>query len=195
MLQHPSYTCHGAAQRVTGSKHLITSSIGTKILLDCGLVQGGFDPSSIDCVILSHAHIDHTGLLPRLVRDGFTGSIYCNSATKDLCDMMLLDSAHIQESDLMRVNKRRIARGDEAIEPLYTEKDVVRTLAQMEVVNDETWFSVDATCQFQMIPNAHILGSGCIHLSLKTIDDKTITLTYTGDIGRPNDQILEGPFP
>lgn len=207
MLQHPTYTCHGAAQRVTGSKHLITSSLGTNILLDCGLVQGegaegdalnrhwGFDPRTIDCVILSHAHIDHTGLLPRVVRDGFSGPIYCNSATKDLCDMMLLDSAHIQESDLNRVNKRRVARGEAAIEPLYTEKDVVRTLGQMEIVEDEAWFQIDETCKFQLIPNAHILGSGCIHLSLQSIDNKTITLTFTGDIGRPNDQILEGPFP
>jgi metallo-beta-lactamase family protein len=207
MLMQPTYTCFGAAQRVTGSKHLITSSLGTKILLDCGLVQGegaegdelnrhwGFEPSSIDCVILSHAHIDHTGLLPRLVRDGFSGPIYCNSATKDLCNMMLLDSAHIQETDLMRINKRRLARGEDAIEPLYTEKDVIQTLSQMAEVVDESWFSIDELSQFQMIPNAHILGSGCIHLSLNTINEKTITLTYTGDIGRPNDQILEGPFP
>jgi metallo-beta-lactamase family protein len=108
---------------------------------------------------------------------------------------MLLDSAHIQETDLMRINKRRLARGEDAIEPLYTEKDVIQTLSQMAEVVDESWFSIDELSQFQMIPNAHILGSGCIHLSLNTINEKTITLTYTGDIGRPNDQILEGPFP
>lgn len=207
MLQHPTYTCYGAAQRVTGSKHLITTSIGTKILMDCGLVQGegaegdllnrhwGFEPRDIDVVLLSHAHIDHTGLLPKLVRDGFDGPIYCNSATKDLCDMMLLDSAHIQESDLNRVNKRRLNRGEAAIEPLYGEKDVQRTLANMLIIEDETWFRIDETCDVLLIPNAHILGSGCIHLQLQSVEGKTTTLTFTGDVGRPNDQILEGPFP
>ena len=106
---------HGAAQTVTGSKHLITTEKGTKILLDCGLFQGlnihhlnqqfGFDPAELDYVILSHAHIDHTGLLPRLVQKGFKGQIFCTSATKDLARLLLGDSARIQESDIERVNK------------------------------------------------------------------------------------------
>jgi metallo-beta-lactamase family protein len=111
----------GAARTVTGTKHLITTEKGTKILLDCGLFQGintddinqhfGFNPSEIDYVILSHAHIDHSGLLPKLVKEGFSGAIYTTSATADLCKIMLLDSAHIQVKDLERVNTRRKKQG------------------------------------------------------------------------------------
>ncbi|MDP5140305.1 MAG: MBL fold metallo-hydrolase, partial [Spirosomaceae bacterium] len=133
---------YGAAQRVTGSKHLVTTDNGTKILLDCGLFQGinttdlnqqfGFDPRQVDYVILSHAHIDHTGLLPRLIRKGFSGKIYSTHATQSLCEVMLADSAGIQERDLKRVNKRRIKRGDEPIEVLYTQADVDKTLSLFE---------------------------------------------------------------
>ncbi|MDL5046481.1 MBL fold metallo-hydrolase [Oscillatoria amoena NRMC-F 0135] len=110
---------YGAAQVVTGTKHLITTNNGKKILLDCGLFQGsdqdsnymnrhfGFTPIDVDCVILSHAHIDHSGLLPRLVSEGFSGPIYATPATKSLCEIMLLDSAHIQEMDVKFVNQRR----------------------------------------------------------------------------------------
>jgi metallo-beta-lactamase family protein len=136
---------HGAAQRVTGSKHLLITEKGTKILLDCGLFQGlntqdmnqkfGFEPSEIDYVILSHAHIDHTGLLPRLVAKGFQGPIFCTSATKDLATLLLGDSARIQENDLARINKRREKRGETLLENLYTEDDVAQTIAQMQAVN------------------------------------------------------------
>lgn len=112
-------TFHGAARTVTGSKHLLTTNNGVQILLDCGLFQGvgaeggeynrhfGFDPSAIDYVILSHAHIDHSGLLARLVNEGFRGEIYCTPPTRDLCELMLLDSGSIQESDIEYVNKKR----------------------------------------------------------------------------------------
>lgn len=207
MLLFPTFTCFGAAQRVTGSKHLITTATGKRILLDCGLVQGegaegnelnrhwGFEPSSIDAVILSHAHIDHSGLLPKLVHDGFSGTIYCTSGTRDLCDMMLLDSAHIQQSDLMRVNKRKLKRGEPLIEPLYDENDVIQTLSQFQTVPENTWEIIDDSIRFILILNAHILGSGCIHLKLLQPNNAITTITYTGDIGRPNDQILAGPFP
>lgn len=207
MLQFPTFTAYGAAGRVTGSKHLITTPAGTRLLLDCGLVQGegpegqelnrhfGFDPREIDKVILSHAHIDHTGLLPRLVNQGFQGEIICNSATRDLCDLMLADSAHIQIADLRFVNKRKEARGEELIEPLYDEADVEETLKLFQVIEDEKWFQIDEATRLQMIPNAHILGSGCLHFEFTQPDGETTTLTYTGDIGRPDDQILEGPFP
>src|SRR6187402_770489 len=114
---------HGAARTVTGSKHLLTLNNGTKILFDCGLFQGmgqktdelneqfGFDPASVNYVILSHAHIDHSGLIPRLVKDGFRGKIYCTPATQDLCELMLLDSGSIQESDIDFINKRRNRKG------------------------------------------------------------------------------------
>ena len=134
-------TFHGAAGRVTGSKHLITTDQGERILLDCGLFQGegragdflnrhfGFDPLSIDCVILSHAHIDHSGLLPMLVKQGFSGPIYANESTADLCRLMLMDSAKIQKIDLERINKRKVARGEPTLELLYDEDDVQRTLS------------------------------------------------------------------
>ena len=113
----------GAAKNVTGSKHLITTNKGKKILLDCGLYQNsakdneelnrhfGFNPADIDAVILSHAHIDHSGNLPLLVKQGFTGKIYATPATRDLCEIMLLDSAHIHESDIVFINKRRLKAG------------------------------------------------------------------------------------
>lgn len=206
-IRIPSFTAYGAAGRVTGSKHLIETPAGTKLLLDCGLVQGegpegqelnrnfGFDPSSIDKVILSHAHIDHTGLLPRLVREGFSGEILCNSATRDLCDLMLQDSAHIQMADLKFVNKRRSAKGLADIDPLYDDADVLETLKCFTTIHDEEWIDIDTHTRLFMVPNAHILGSSCLHFEFKLEHGATTTLTFTGDIGRPNDQILEGPFP
>ena len=207
MQMHPTLQSFGAAKRVTGSKHLITTITGETILLDCGLFQGegkegdalnrnfGFDPATIDFVILSHAHIDHTGLLPRLVREGFSGEIFCNTATRDLCEIMLSDSAHIQEADLKRVNRRRLERGQEPLEVLYDQSDVERCLQQFHLVNDNKPFKVGQSTKVTLIPNAHILGSGAIHLELQSLDEKIIRFTFTGDIGRPDDQILDGPFP
>lgn len=207
MQKFPTLTSHGAAARVTGSKHLITTITGEKILLDCGLFQGegkegnelnrnwGFTPSEIDYVILSHAHIDHTGLLPKLVKDGFSGTIFSNSATRDLCEIMLADSAHIQESDLKRVNKRRLEKGLDALEPLYDLDDAMRALGMFQVVQDNHEFTVGQSTKALYIPNAHIIGSSAIRLKMVDLEGKTITLTFTGDIGRPNDQILAGPFP
>ena len=194
----------GAAGRVTGSKHLVTTVEGERILLDCGLFQGegregdelnrhfGFNPMDIDCVVLSHAHIDHTGLLPRLVRDGFRSPIYCNESTKDLCGLMLMDSAKIQESDLKRINLRRHKRGEPALEALYNESDVHNTLQLFQVVRNNQWFAVGKNTRCYFSPNAHILGSVAITLTFLE-NDLPITLTYTGDIGRPGDQILAGP--
>ncbi len=203
----PSFTSYGAAGRVTGSKHLIVTPEGTQLLLDCGLIQGegpegqelnrhfGFDPRSIDKVILSHAHIDHTGLLPRLVREGFSGDIICNPPTRDLCDLMLQDSAHIQQADLRFVNKRRANKGLENIDPLYDDADVLKTMKLFQTVKDEVWIEIDSSTKLFMVPNAHILGSSCLHFEFTLANGEKTTLTYTGDIGRPNDQILEGPFP
>lgn len=207
MQQFPTLTSYGAAGRVTGSKHLITTATGEKILLDCGLFQGegkegqelnrnwGFEPSEIDFLILSHAHIDHTGLVPKLVKDGFEGIIYSNSSTRDLCEIMLADSAHIQEADLKRVNKRRAEKGQEPLEPIYDMADAERAMGLFQVVNDNQEFKVGQNTTVTLIPNAHIIGSSAIHLTLYSIEGKEIKLTFTGDIGRPDDQILAGPFP
>jgi metallo-beta-lactamase family protein len=192
----------GAAQTVTGSKHLITTSKGTKILLDCGLFQGigtqemnqtfSFEPSEIDFMVLSHAHIDHTGLLPRLVSKGFKGPIFCTSATRDLAEILLGDSARIQEYDLERVNKRRAKRGEPLLELLYNEDDVVETLDQMRAMTYRESFAVcdEVTCTFT--DAGHILGSASVHLVIQE-NDKKIRLTFSGDIGRPGDKILKSP--
>ncbi len=207
MQNSPTLTCFGAAGRVTGSKHLITTCSGEKILLDCGLFQGegkegqelnrnwGFDPRDIDFVILSHAHIDHTGLLPKLVKDGFNGVIYSNSSTRDLCHIMLADSAHIQESDLKRVNRRRTEKNLDTIEALYDVSDAENALEKFQVIQDNIEFSVGSNTKAMLIPNAHIIGSSAIHITLQSDQSTPIKLTFTGDIGRPDDQILAGPFP
>ncbi|MEK7224082.1 MAG: MBL fold metallo-hydrolase, partial [Bacteroidota bacterium] len=123
---------HGAARTVTGSKHLLTLSNGKKVLLDCGMFQGlgketdilnrdfGFDAQEVDVMILSHAHIDHSGLIPKLVKDGFAGTIFCTPATKDLTTVLLRDSAEIQEDEVKYMNKRRAAEGLPYLKPLYT---------------------------------------------------------------------------
>src|SRR5690606_35047341 len=144
---------YGAAQTVTGSKHLITTEKGTQILLDCGMFQGiqtddfnqrfGFEPSEIDYLLLTHAHIDHSGLIPRLVRQGFEGPIYCTSATIDLCRIMLMDSAYIQEKDLQRVNERRRRQNREELELLYSVDDVHKTLELMKPVQYNQRFSLN----------------------------------------------------
>lgn len=195
---------YGAAQRVTGSKHLVTTKNGTKILLDCGLFQGintsdlnqkfGFDPKQVDFVILSHAHIDHTGLLPRLIRKGFNGKIYCTHATKSLCEVMLADSAGIQERDLKRVNKRRRHRNEEEIEVLYDQADVDKTLSLFETFDYHKDYAVGTDATFKFFDTGHILGSAGVYLTLNEGNSQKM-LFFTGDIGRPNDKILRSPEP
>ncbi|WP_234736313.1 MBL fold metallo-hydrolase RNA specificity domain-containing protein [Tellurirhabdus bombi] len=194
---------YGAARSVTGSKHLVTTKRGTKILLDCGLFQGintdelnqkfGFKPQEIDFLILSHAHIDHSGLIPRLVRQGFTGPIFCTPATADLCRIMLSDSAHIQEKDLKRVNERRLRRGDAALEILYEAKDVEQALKQFHPVPYNAPYAInDGEATFEFTDTAHILGSAAISLQIDEEGTKK-RLFFSGDIGRPNDKILRMP--
>jgi metallo-beta-lactamase family protein len=192
----------GAAQRVTGSKHMVTSPSGMKILLDCGLFQGintsdlnltfGFDPKEVDVLLVSHAHIDHTGLIPRLVKKGFTGKIFCTSSTKSLCEIMLLDSAKIQARDLERVNKRRANRNEEPLEILYEEEDVEQALTQFETVALEKPFFLEENIKVTFYNAGHLLGSAGIYLEF--LDEKK-TLFFTGDIGRPTDKILDSPSP
>ena len=192
----------GAARRVTGSKHLLTTQKGTNILLDCGLFQGigttelnlkfGFDAASIDYVILSHAHIDHTGLLPRLVRLGFKGTVFCTPATKSLCEIMLLDSARIQENDIDRINKRRQKRGEDLLEVLYEEEDAKKALDLMQTVGYHTPYGIEPGFQFSYYESGHILGSAGIYITYDE-NGQSKSLFFTGDIGRPNDKILKNP--
>ncbi|HEV7380137.1 MAG TPA: MBL fold metallo-hydrolase [Dyadobacter sp.] len=194
----------GAARTVTGSKHLITTEKGTKILLDCGLFQGiqtdefnrnlGFKASGIDYLILSHAHIDHSGLIPRLVRQGFSGPIYCTAPTADLCKIMLMDSAHIQEKDLERINERRKKQGRPLLEELYNAEDAQRALSLFKTVKYGQTFNLgpDDEVSVFLTDAAHLLGSAAVHLSIP--DKGTFKqITFTGDIGRPDDRILRKP--
>lgn len=195
---------YGAARRVTGSKHLLTTAKGTKILLDCGMFQGintsdlnltfGFNPAEVDFVILSHAHIDHTGLLPRMIKQGFEGTIFCTPATKSLCEIMLMDSAGIQERDLKRVNKRREKRGDEPLEILYDQDDVDKTVSLMQTHGYHELKEIEEGLSFSYYESGHILGSAGVNIEY-TENGHTKRLFFTGDIGRPNDKILRSPEP
>ncbi|OSZ78600.1 MBL fold metallo-hydrolase [Chitinophagaceae bacterium IBVUCB1] len=195
---------HGAARTVTGSKHIIHFKSGKKILLDCGLFQGmgrdtdrlntewGFEPKELTHVIISHGHIDHIGLLPKLVKDGYKGKIFCTIATASLMRIMLLDSARIQEADVRHVNKRRKQQGRELIEPLYTEDDALNVLPLLQEVDYNQPYEVDNDVELLYTDCGHILGSAAVNLKLKE-NGKEIRLTFSGDIGRYNDDILRSP--
>jgi len=197
---------YGAAGTVTGSKHLITLLSGKQILLDCGLFQGrgqeteklnrhwGFKPSEVDVLILSHAHIDHSGLIPKLVADGFSGAIYCTPATADLCDLMLHDSAGIQESEVAYVNKRLAAKGKKLIKPLYEVEHVERSLALFNMVGYNQPTEVMEGVELTFTDAGHILGSAAVNLKI-TEGNKTTRIAFTGDIGKYNSRILPDPQP
>lgn len=193
----------GAAGEVTGSKHLVIFN-GKKILLDCGMFQGHrkesdeknrhfvFDPKEIDAVILSHAHMDHSGNLPILLKQGYKGPIYCTHATRDLCNYMLLDSAYIQEREIEWLKKKK--KLEENVEPLYTSMDAEATLKLFYAVNYEQSFVVADGIVASFYDAGHILGSAAVHLIL--YDKKTkkyIRLGFTGDLGRKGLPILKDP--
>ncbi len=184
--------------------HVLT--VGRKtILLDCGIYHGRrdearernskfpFDPETIDAVVLSHAHIDHSGNLPTLVKQGFHGPIYCTKATKSLCEVMLKDSGHIQEKDVEFVNKKHKKKGLPLVEPLYTQEDVDNTLPLFEGRDYATTFQVVEGIEVRYEDAGHILGSAAVALTLKE-NGKTITLAFTGDLGRPKLPILRDPI-
>jgi metallo-beta-lactamase family protein len=198
----PVVTFWGATRSVTGSMHQVAAN-GKTILLDCGLFQGRraesnernrdfpFRPKDIDSVILSHAHIDHCGNLPNLVKRGFSGPIYCTPASRALADVMLGDAAKIQEEDANYLNKRR-AKGEPKIEPLYDGRDVYRTLKQLKAVKYHVPFAVGPNIEATFADAGHLLGSATIHLRID-VSNGTRTLTFTGDIGRPGLPILRDP--
>lgn len=196
----------GAARTVTGSMHMLEVS-GRKILLDCGLYQGPrkeafernrtfpFDPKSIEAVVLSHAHIDHSGNLPTLVRAGFRGEIHATFATRDLCGAMLPDSAHIHESELEHVNKRRAKQRKVLFEPLYTMADSLRTLTLFRGVGYERSFQVTPEVTATFFDAGHILGSAITQLDLREPGMAPRTLVFTGDLGRNGLPVLRNPTP
>jgi metallo-beta-lactamase family protein len=195
---------HGAARTVTGSKHLLTLKNGKKILLDCGMFQGmgqdteglnrdfGFDPKEVDVMVLSHAHIDHSGLIPKLAAEGFSGHIFCTPATRVLTGILLEDSAEIQEDDAKYSNKRRIAQGLPYIRPLYTLDDAQRCMEQFVEKDYNQWFDVTEHVQVCFSDAGHIIGSACVHLKIRE-DGKETRLSFSGDVGRYRDIILRSP--
>lgn len=197
---------HGAAGTVTGSKHLITLNNGKKILLDCGMYQGhgkdtdiwnrdfGFNPADVNYLVLSHAHIDHSGLIPRLVREGFRGKIVATPATRDLAEILLLNSADIQKSDTIYLNKRRAKEGKKPLEPLYTDDDVKLAMTLFKQLNVNTPYALDEDIEVTLYEVGHIIGSSTIYLKIKE-DGKTRTLAFSGDVGRYGDPILHSPQP
>jgi len=191
----------GAAETVTGSRHLVTVG-DSKVLLDCGLFQGlkalrmrnweapPFDPGEIDAVVLSHAHLDHSGYLPLLSRLGFSGPIYCTPATKDLVGILLRDSAYLQEEQAAHANKFGYTRHEPAL-PLYTMEDVEATLPQFQARGYDTPFLVCNGVEAVFRCAGHILGSATVGLNLDGVSEST--LAFTGDLGRWGQPILKDP--
>lgn len=205
-------TFHGAAQTVTGSMHELDAG-GARILLDCGLFQGRrkearqrnanfpFPASRIQSVLLSHAHIDHSGNIPTLVKSGFEGPVYATPATVDLCHSMLPDSAHLQEKDALFLAKRKHRRKllgvedeIEIVEPLYTQQDADRSLKHFRSVLDGTPTEIASGVTFRFVEAGHILGSAWVDIKVRE-NGRTTRLAFSGDIGRPNLPIIRDPEP
>ncbi|MFZ4542793.1 MAG: MBL fold metallo-hydrolase [Saprospiraceae bacterium] len=197
----------GAAGEVTGSAHLLVLDDGFSILLDCGLYQGHsdnwkdfnenwlFDPSKLDCLVLSHAHIDHSGRIPKLVKDGFSGRIYATAATRSLATIMLLDSARIQQSEAEYFNKKILRNKNLDAQPkipLYDEQDAKNALKQFVTYSYDNWFQIHPNVKVQFRDMGHILGSASVTLYIKE-GEKETRIGFTGDIGRPNRPILKDP--
>lgn len=196
---------HGAARTVTGSQHLIEIN-GQRILLDCGFYQGrrqesyernlnfAYDPRRVDAVVLSHAHIDHSGNIPNLVKSGFQGDIVCTYATRDLCAIMLRDSGRIQESDIRYLNKERQREKQPLLEPIYTEEDAIRSLRYFVGIGYERPYKLARGVTLTFYDAGHILGSAMVKLEIEEHHTKEIyTLIFSGDIGRYHRPILGDP--
>ena len=194
----------GAAREVTGSKTLITTDSGKRILLDCGMFQGkgletdgmnrdlGFDPALVNHIILTHAHIDHSGLIPYVYRLGFRGSIICSNATRDLCSIMLADTAYIQENDTRTFNKRRAKKGLPLVTPIFTQEDAKECMSLFIGVPQGMNFMIDSSLKVKFTNTGHMLGSGVANITI-TENGSVRKLAYTGDIGRPVSRILAPP--
>jgi len=199
-------TFYGAAQEVTGSMYLIEVN-GQRVLLECGMFQGHradtyernlhfpFNPAEVDALILSHAHIDHSGNIPNLVKQGFKGHIWCTGATSNLCSYMLLDSAHIQEGDVAYVNKQAARRGEPAVEPLYTTEDATAALKQFVSLGLHRKVTVADGVELTFYNAGHILGSAFVVLDIRESRSrgKRWRLVFSGDVGREEAPILKSP--
>ena len=196
---------HGAARSVTGSRHMVELP-GCKLLLDCGLFQGrreeafeqnrnlGFDPKSVNAVLLSHAHVDHSGALPILQKHGFSGKIHLTRATADLTQLMLEDSAHVQASDCSYVNKKEQRRGRSCVRPFYNIADVRKVVRRFEGARYGDLLKISSRVTASFHDAGHILGSAAIRVKY-TARGNTTTLLFSGDLGRSNMPILRDPEP
>lgn len=197
----PTITFHGAAGGVTGACFLVRHAQGA-VLVDCGMFQGPktvrelnwrpfpFDPREIDAVLLTHAHIDHSGLIPKLRKHGFRGRVTCTRATADLLEFMLPDSGFIQESEVERLNARNRQRGREAVEPIYTKADAEAALDHLSPVDLDCWVDVQPGVRARFWEAGHILGSASIELAVAD-GEGTVTLLFSGDLG-PGDKAFHG---
>lgn len=195
---------YGAARTVTGSQFLLEVN-GKSLLIDCGMYQGRrsesyarnknfpFDPRQVDAVILTHAHIDHSGNLPNLAKQEFHGPVYGTPATCDLATLMLLDSGHIQESDAEFVNKKRARRGEPPIEPLYTQEDAEVLAKYLQPKDYNEWFQPVQGVSVRLVEAGHVLGSSSVEMEVEEIGKKKVRLWFSGDIGRRNLPILRDP--
>jgi metallo-beta-lactamase family protein len=192
----------GATGTVTGSKYLLTCETKTgekRILIDCGLFQGlkqlrlrnwaalPINPKEVNAVILTHAHIDHSGYLPLFVKNGFAGKVYCTEATRDLCEVLLLDSAHLQEEEAKYANKRGFSKHNPAL-PLYTQEDAQNALGLLTPVDYEQEVNLGDDLIMKLFPSGHILGSAFVR-----IQNSKTSILFSGDIGRPNDILMKAP--
>lgn len=189
----------GATDTVTGSKTLVQHAGGGKVLVDCGLFQGfkqlrlrnwselPVPPSSLQAVVLTHAHLDHSGWLPVLVRQGFRGPVYSTPATRDLCRILLQDAAHLQEEEAEYANRHGFSRHKPAL-PLFTRDDALAALRRFDTVDFGTRFSPADGLEAEFTPSGHLLGSAFVRL-----DDGRDSVLFSGDIGRPNDVLLQPP--
>ncbi|MBE0691462.1 MAG: MBL fold metallo-hydrolase [Anaerolineae bacterium] len=198
-------TFYGAARTVTGSQHMIEVN-GQRILLDCGLYQGRrsetykrnlhlpYDPASVDVMVLSHAHIDHSGNIPNLVMNGFRGDIICTHATRDLCATMLLDSGHIQERDVEFLNKKRKRRGEDPVEPIYTQEDAAQSLDSFIGQGYHRARTIAPGVTLTLRDAGHMLGSTIVVLDIEDREEKRdIRLVFSGDLGRKGIPIIRDP--
>jgi metallo-beta-lactamase family protein len=197
-------TCLGAAGSVTGSNYVIENAEGKKIMVDCGLFQGGkeiekrnwsdwgYKPRDIDTLILTHAHIDHSGRIPKLVKDGFTGKIISSPPTAELCEVMLLDAAHVQEMDAEWQSRKNHRQGKKGVHPLYTTEDAQKSLTYLSPVERDKIVTLDSGIRFRLRNAGHILGSSLVELWIADTDGE-VKLVFSGDLGNQNQLIVKDP--